>query len=965
MKAKYFILFCFSLAASFSLAQPANFDQLHSQAKTYFQQKEYEKSNQCYEQIIKELQSTEYESLIPTIKTSIAVNDLYMGTEALLNSDFTTAQPHLEKAVEYAKPGSKTYYSANSWLGEWYSARVLDIRASNGDFLQAIEFSKSAEACFDKAQQLDKQLNQQLTRATILAELKRNEEATSLLNSILADCEGQSNLEVTKGRALSDLGNIEKEQGKLQLAIQHLEEAYEICNDNNYPSGVYITALRLNKLYTDQIPDAKKAALWEQRAAESNPSNETFQKTKLGQDINRKIDDYFVDIDAYERAVDFIVKDKKSAEGILILNTLIEKRKSDANYSPTDLAMYYTARAQGWQNSNDYNRAEMDCLEAITLLKKAGMAGKPDLVRALYSLAVACYYQGKQQETMHAADQCVGTASDYYGPQHSETIDAIELRSNCEGFFNMKDGALRDRQQIFQKIQKNVEQNFVYLTESERVAYWEKYQPKTNIMFTFAHRLGDWQSGFTDELFNQQLLAKGLLLTTENALQRAVDKDPELKTTYQNIRQLRLKAMDPKTSLQEAQAFTKEADRLERSLGASANSLYQYMDFLKVSVSDVKAKLRPDDVAIEFVDYRIGKDSTMYAALILSPRWEHVRFLPLLEEKEVLEHSNNLNPYLWRPIFEVLEDTPENIFFSPTGLLYQLPIESQLLLDEELQNKATKTYRMSSTRWLAIETEQTPSQDAVVYGGLAYDMSVKEMKENDRNYPLTRSSDADKERTRWAVDEIKPLPGTKTEAEDIVKVINGQARNDFHAELLTGNKGTEASFKYLDGKRKRAIHIATHGFYHEDVGQSAFDPLSRSGLYFAGADNIVLGETLPSDLEDGILTADEVASLDFRGLDLIVLSACETGQGKITSDGVFGLQRGFKKAGANSIIMSLWKVDDAATSLLMTEFYKNWMEGMSKHDALESAKQIVRSRTEKGWDNPKYWAAFILLDALE
>ena len=71
-------------------------------------------------------------------------------------------------------------------------------------------------------------------------------------------------------------------------------------------------------------------------------------------------------------------------------------------------------------------------------------------------------------------------------------------------------------------------------------------------------------------------------------------------------------------------------------------------------------------------------------------------------------------------------------------------------------------------------------------------------------------------------------------------------------------------------------------------------------------------------------------------------------------------------AGANSILMSLWKVDDAATCLLMTEFYRNWIsEGMTKHDALVKAKQSVRSHTEKGWDKPKYWAAFILLDAVE
>ena len=104
--------------------------------------------------------------------------------------------------------------------------------------------------------------------------------------------------------------------------------------------------------------------------------------------------------------------------------------------------------------------------------------------------------------------------------------------------------------------------------------------------------------------------------------------------------------------------------------------------------------------------------------------------------------------------------------------------------------------------------------------------------------------------------------------------------------------------------------------------------------------------------------------LTFAGLDLVTLSACETGLGEVSGEGVFGLQRGFKKAGVQSILMSLWKVDDEATCKLMTEFYGNWIaKKMTKHDALEAAKKVVRET--KGWENPKYWAAFILLDGLD
>ena len=115
-------------------------------------------------------------------------------------------------------------------------------------------------------------------------------------------------------------------------------------------------------------------------------------------------------------------------------------------------------------------------------------------------------------------------------------------------------------------------------------------------------------------------------------------------------------------------------------------------------------------------------------------------------------------------------------------------------------------------------------------------------------------------------------------------------------------------------------------------------------------------------MDDGILTAKEVSKLDLSGLELLVLSACETGLGEISDDGVFGLQRGFKKAGAQTIVMSLWKVDDEATQKLMTEFYKNYLSGKSKHESLLKAQKTVRETP--GWEDPEFWAGFILLDGL-
>ena len=135
-------------------------------------------------------------------------------------------------------------------------------------------------------------------------------------------------------------------------------------------------------------------------------------------------------------------------------------------------------------------------------------------------------------------------------------------------------------------------------------------------------------------------------------------------------------------------------------------------------------------------------------------------------------------------------------------------------------------------------------------------------------------------------------------------------------------------------------------------------------MLFAGANTVLSNSNrsaIPNDSEEGILTAKEISRLDFKGLDLVVLSACQTGLGEVTSEGVFGLQRGFKKAGAQTIIMSLWNVSDKATQLLMTEFFKNLSAGMTKRAAFVAAQSVVR----KKYEHPGLWAAFVMIDGIE
>jgi CHAT domain-containing protein len=210
------------------------------------------------------------------------------------------------------------------------------------------------------------------------------------------------------------------------------------------------------------------------------------------------------------------------------------------------------------------------------------------------------------------------------------------------------------------------------------------------------------------------------------------------------------------------------------------------------------------------------------------------------------------------------------------------------------------------------------------------------------------------------------LPGTEKEIKSIEKFLKSKK---WDVKSYLGDLAIKGAVQSV--RSPRILHIATHGLFLEDVergGQEIFgfeekkmveNPLLRSGLFFTGADNYIKkGEGYISDDENGILTAYEAMNLDLDKTELVVLSACETGLGDIQNgEGVFGLRRAFQQAGAKTIIMSLWAVSDEATQELMSNFYSNWVSGMTKGDAFNKAQQEVR----KKYPAPYYWGAFVMV----
>jgi CHAT domain-containing protein len=218
--------------------------------------------------------------------------------------------------------------------------------------------------------------------------------------------------------------------------------------------------------------------------------------------------------------------------------------------------------------------------------------------------------------------------------------------------------------------------------------------------------------------------------------------------------------------------------------------------------------------------------------------------------------------------------------------------------------------------------------------------------------------------------QIPALNGSKIEVEQIDSLMKVKHMNSM---LYIEDNATEDEFKSI--KSADIIHIATHGFFNPDIEKesnnkvildeikSSENPLINSGLLFAGIKYIDKDSSkiITGTEDDGLLTAYEASNLYLDNTKLVILSACETGLGtEKNGDGVYGLQRAFLVAGAESLVMSLWKVNDYVTQELMFTFYKYLLSGNNISDSFKKAQIEIKSK----YSHPYFWGAFVLVSYL-
>ena len=483
-----------------------------------------------------------------------------------------------------------------------------------------------------------------------------------------------------------------------------------------------------------------------------------------------------------------------------------------------------------------------------------------------------------------------------------------------------------------------VDQNFCGMSESEREQYWMA----EHSFVTDCYRLEDKAPAL---LYDVALFSKAVLL--------------QLGRTFQ----------PDMTAQQRAEA----------------------LQGVRVTWQQVQQGLTSSDAAVEFINYEKQGKSHL-GALVLTKRGKP-QFIPIAAVSTITSHKvkfgfrnipvselfsvhgseealNNvrridavyndsvLTTLLWPEALCNAIGSANKVYFAADGILHRLAPE--YLLPQALQGK--QLMRLTSTRQLTQARTAIRTDRMLMCGGVDYTQAQGSSAAN--NDELAYSIVASNFRGH-----LDPLPGSRREVDDISAL-----RSSHSGDLLVhADSVSEPALRQLLSQYQ-ALLISTHGSFEQatnlgtDLQPAAADlQLSQSCIYLAGAETNLHNQDFDASQSDGIFSAREVAALDLSNLDLAVISACQSGLGFITPDGVFGLQRGLKTAGVRAIVTSLWEVSDQATSLLMHSLYSNLEEGMSLQQAFTQARIQLKDTTLEGksFNFPYYYDAFILIDALE
>lgn len=652
---------------------------------------------------------------------------------------------------------------------------------------------------------------------------------------------------------------------------------------------------------------------------------------------------------------------------------------------PKELYHLYTTRGRCHFAFKDYQSALKNYKKADELLATKYPQTDGDRVALLALVGGVKCQLGNYTESKQYYQKYAEYTKALYGEKSLEHINAQIYLANAEGFAGNITNGCNDYVAAVLQLKALMKQRIPYMSSTEREGLWNPLSSLFTMMTPYALKAKQTQTDFTKNCYDALVMSKSFLLESERSMYDVIKRmgtpgdmhDYTILASMKN--QVKAWEKDYKANADSILSVSRKVSRLENLLMNRCKEYSDGTDFMDVDYNAVKQTLGQNEMLIDFTDYISQSQGRKYAAYIINKVQDYPQLKPLFAEKQIdslgiarpdmfydKDYAQDVLQLLWEPLKTNIP-IGTTIYYVPSQLLFQVSLESLPMPDGSLLGSHYHFVRLSSARELVKMKSRSrgyKSNTAVLYGGLQYDLEDAAMVEEAKKYDLSNLFALRGEITRG--DSIfHDLQGTK---EEILKIEDLLKRNKWQVSSYMGKNGTEESFLNMHGKSPKLLHLATHGFYYTpnrtenvDYLKGYTDAMSLSGLVLSGGNAAWLGKPLPKGVLGGILSANDIARLDLSNTDMVVLSACQTGQGKATTEGLYGLQRAFKKAGVGTIVMSLWNVSDKTTSEFMTTFYERLADthnAWNKRKAFEEAKEIIR----KEHPDPFHWAAFVMLD---
>lgn len=766
-------------------------------------------------------------------------------------------------------------------------------------------------------------------------------------------------------------GKEARKQGAYNIAEQWFLKGVAIAESETHPAisaNRYLAYTNLRDLYAtieqydNALIYAKKALREHQRLASSNENNFYFPYIAIAEIYKQKGD---------------------KAKCFACLDSLFLRVYSMED--PKELSWLFITKARCHAAFSEYSAALVDYKKADEILAAKYPQSDGNRIALLALMGGMEHKLNNYAESERLYKLYVEQIKNRYEENSMESINARIYLANAEGFAGHHDAGCYDYTIAANRLKDLMRKQLPYMSLQEREAFWNPLSSLFTNMTPFAIEAKMFQTPFTQSCYDALIMSKAFLLESERLLLEVVKKEgtDEDMREYMKLslmqNQIRELEKDYVHNADSILSLSQKVNLLAVRLVDRCRSFGNITSFMDIDYAAVKNVMKSNDVLLDFTDYVSETMGRKYAAYIINKEDEYPLIKYLFAESQIdslgitrpdmyynKDYALEVLKLLWEPLKEHITEGA-TVYYVPSQLLFQVSLESLPLDDGSLLGSHYNFIRLSSARELV--KAQSPilastPQSAVLYGGLQYDSQPIAMVEEAKKYDL-----ADMLVTRGDMvrgDSIfRELPGSKLEVIQIASILEA---NKWQVTPRMEMEGTEESFLSMHGKAPQVLQIATHGFYYTpdraqnvDYLKGYTDAMMLSGLVLSGGNAAWLGKDLPDGVLGGILTANNIARLDLSGTEMIVLSTCQSGQGKATPEGLYGLQRAFKKAGVGTMVMALWNVSDKVAAEFMITFYEQLASKechWNKRKAFEQTKSIMRDK----YSDPFHWAAFVMLD---